>query len=94
MATSTAAATVPILRDRAILATDVVALAFEIIRMTACAIGLECRVAPIDGLRIILVARRAQQVAAVIQRLVWQTRVHVGMWDPGHGVVTFIALLW
>ena len=62
--------------------------------MTGRTIGMECRVAPVDGLRIILMARRTQQVATVIQRLVWQTRVHVSVWDPGHGVVTFIALLW
>ena len=62
--------------------------------MTASTIGPECRVAPVDGLRIVLVARRTQQVAAVVQRLVWQSRVHVGMWDPGHGVVTFVALPW
>jgi hypothetical protein len=94
MATTTTAAAVPILRDRAVLTTDVVALAFKIIRMTSGTIRLEGRVAPVDGLGVVLVARRTQQVAAVIQWLVQQTRVHIGMRDPGHGVVTLIALPW
>ena len=57
-------------------------------------IGLEGRIAPVDGLGVVLVARRTQQVGAMIQRLVWQTCVHVGMRNPGHSVVTFIALPW
>jgi hypothetical protein len=50
MATLTAAAAVPVLRDCAILATDVVALAFKVIRMTAGTIGYESGVLPVDYL--------------------------------------------
>ena len=84
---------VPILRDRAVLATDVFALAFKIIRMTAGTIGLEGRVRPVDRLRVVLMALGAGEVAAVIKRLVRQAGMPVRVRDPGDGAVALVALL-
>ena len=50
VATLTTAAAVPVLRDCAVLATDVVALAFKVIRMTAGTIRYESGVLPVDYL--------------------------------------------
>ena len=50
MATLTTAAAVPVLRDCAVIATDVVVLAFKVIRMTAGTIGYESGVLPVDYL--------------------------------------------
>lgn len=70
-----------------------VALALEIIRMTAGAIGHECGVRPVDGLGVVLVASSAGEIATMIQGLVSQTHVPVIMWKPGRSVVAEIALL-
>lgn len=50
VATLTTAAAVPVLRDCAVLAADVVTLAFKVIRMTAGTIGYESGVLPVDHL--------------------------------------------
>lgn len=92
MAATTTA--VPILRDRAILATDMVALAFKIVRMTAGTIGLEGRIGPVDLLRIVLVASRAGEIAAVIKRLVRKAGMPERVRNPGHCVVTGVAFPW
>ena len=50
VATLATAAAVPVLRDCAVLAADVVALAFKVIRMTAGTIRYESGVLPVDYL--------------------------------------------
>lgn len=71
-ATATA---VPVLRDRAARAPDVVTLAGKVICVTSGTVGRECRVGPVHGLRVVEVAGRAQQVGAMIQRFVTQAGV-------------------
>ena len=92
MATGATAAAVPVLRDRAVLATDVSALTVEIISMTGGTVRLVSRKWPADGFRVRLVARGAQQIRAVVERLVAQTRVHEVVGQPRDRVMTLIAL--
>lgn len=93
MAALTTAATVPILRDRAIFSTDVVALALKVIRMTAGTVRLVGSRRPVHHLRIVLVALRACQVATMVQRLVGQASVHVDVRNPGIRRVAGITFL-
>ena len=72
---TTTATAVPILRDGAVVTTDVVALAPEVIRMTCGAIGREGRMGPVHRLGIVAMAGGTQQVGAMIQWLVAQPRV-------------------
>ena len=82
MATLTTAAAVPILRDRAILATDVLILAFKVIRMTCSTIRLERGRAVIHRLGIALVALGAPEIAAMIEWLIRQACVTVDVRYP------------
>jgi len=66
---------------------------FVIIRVTAGAIGLERGVAPVDSFGVVLMTGRAEQVGAMVQRLVGQSHVPVGMRDPRDGVVANVAFL-
>ena len=52
------------------LATDVIALAVKVIRMTTGTIRLERRISPVDDFRIGLMACGTLQIAAVVQRFV------------------------
>ncbi len=88
---TTTATAVPVLRDRAALATDVVALALEVIRVTPGTIRCECRIAPGHRLRVVLVAGRAQQIGAMVQRFIAQPGVLEVVRQPGDGVVAFAA---
>jgi len=91
---ATAVTAVAVLRDSAVLAADVIALAVEIVRVATGAVGLEHWARPIHHLRVVLVAFRAGEVAVVIQRFVGQRGVHVDVRNPHHCVVAFIALPW
>ncbi len=93
MATPTTAAAVPILRDRAVLATDVPALAFKVIRMASSTIRLERRRAVVDCLGIALVALGALEVAAMIKWLIRQACVTVVVRCPPVGCMTKVTFL-
>ena len=56
---TTTATAVPVLRDGAVVATYVIALAPEVIGVTRGAIGRECRMGPGHRLGVLAVARRA-----------------------------------
>jgi hypothetical protein len=85
-------AAIAVLRDGTVLAAVVIALAPEIARVAAGAIGLEFGVGPGHHLRIVLVAGGAGEVAVMIEWLVRQAGVHVNMRYPGDRFVAIVAL--
>ena len=93
MATLTTAAAVPILRDRAILTTDVLVLAFKVIRMTSRTIRPERRRAVVHRFGIALVTFGARQVAAMIKRLIRQADVTINVRCPLIGCMAKVAFL-
>ena len=85
-------AAVTVLRDRAIFATTVVALAAEVTRVTAGAVRRELRVCPADHLRVVPVAVCATEIRTVIQRLIGQAGMHVDVRYPRNRFMAFVAL--
>ena len=68
-----------ILRYRAILATVVVSLAYEIIFVTTGAIRLILRRRPINDLRVTLVTRGTSEISTMVEGFIGQADVPVDM---------------
>ena len=61
--------------------------------MAARAVRLEGRIPPVDDFRVVLMTRRTREVAAMIERLIGQTRVTVVRRRPGVRVMAQAAVL-
>jgi len=66
---------------------------FVVAGVTARAIWAECRITPVNNVRVVLVALSTRQVAAMILRLITQPRMTIIGWRPRNRIMADATVL-